>query len=1495
MLSIVVDKQGFFDTHSPVIFKLQIPSQQICRQTFRFPSTWISLPVEKNDLEEALQFTVELHGNPTTLEEWGQFTENLVDQALRNTPNAGSTCSWNNGLPKKYRGRCKPRKLVEAPWPAQAKFCSLGGSDLPAEATSMISRSMTKQLRRIASFRSRLHKIQSYPIIWHRTILSLGQEWNAICKYSFKGALFHEWLLSIPELQPVPDYLPTHEWICLLEQFFKHELHSKVNQERKLTRDLVTIDRHTDQKFGHSRKAFRVAKGKALPPFRTVSATVSDDGIIAAMDDPNMFEIFLSSSSQFQAGTPIMVDEHVGSLCCITVHSLQVKFAEPPTFADEEVHVEQMVTKHDLSSVFESLSNFWNQYWQRNDVLEEDSFSESDIQTLQEIQSIVTANNVEIPNAERNLEAWTEAIRTNKKSSAPGCDGITFSELAELPEQVIAMLMNIVADLPAFPSWFMLSRTKALPKKLEKPTAADSRPITIMATIYRLWSKVTCRAILKVLANQLPLAITGMVPGRGAFDASYMLQTMLELAGKKQQSIEGVTLDLRKCFNLMARKKIRLAFEALRLPVTLIDKWYNSLTSLCRFWEIDGNCSRCYSSTAGCPEGDSWSVLAMISVAWCWVSGILKFQPNSDASAYADNWSWWTNNPDNHAHIAAHTQKICTFFGLEIDWGKTWMWATHQNSCQILENILRQYTCQLPSLVRCATDLGCPVTYHGTELLGKLLTRFEQAKSRLSRIQFAQWDLDVKIHVIIASVFAVAFYGAELVPVGVAHLNSLRSCIANSILGDKSRSCNPAILLNFAHHKLVDPNIFVVLQAVQKARRFLLKCDALIKREFLKIVATPVATTGKAHGPAGTLREYLLRIGLQCDSLGNIFMTHTIRCNLLTSSMRTLRNFLLDAWQDDFFKLQTQRTKLFHFPKMARVATIQTLAKYPPKERLRLLREISGSYQTRSQQATWDPDTPDICQWCKCQRDTKWHRLGECTAFAEYREPFSHVIQYLEEHQSPWIEIPVLFENTDDEIITHMHYSMPSPEISESLIENIQNTFGTQQIVAFTDGSCQHPAMMSSRYAAYSIVIDLCTSEHQRQEEANQFLLNGSMPETLQLLGVARLQGAQNILRAELSAILEVFRLFDNILVYTDSAASISAIEKVTSATSVLEFADHSEFDLLVQFHQLDLTNRKVQKIKAHLDPRETHDSSLRYRQLGNQMANDEAIKARDQLLKPAVTLFEKRFEERSEDISLLKDLYNLHLVLQTARAKAIVHDDEQNNNTSSTQQSKQIRDFVASTTWQFPENIDDSWLQYSAWGKRIMMSMLGFLLQCRWDDDSKAPAGLEMGFSWTEFAISLALHHGMWLPVKRQHSDGNTYIVQPKTIAEAQALGIDLAEQTKSCNAIYQQFQGLMPQNVVPKIRMGKVRSLLTQGFTGWTTGLSHRPQHPYQCEVFDSLQQYFPTMTGWLGGLPTVHFSGIFEMQQDEENFFRIPWEKSIMKTRSTFVFVRRSRKET
>ena len=83
LLSILVDKQGFFDTHSPVIFRLQVPSQQICRKTFRYPSTWISLRVDQDDIERVLPFTIGKNGIPTALEEWGNFSEDLVENALQ--------------------------------------------------------------------------------------------------------------------------------------------------------------------------------------------------------------------------------------------------------------------------------------------------------------------------------------------------------------------------------------------------------------------------------------------------------------------------------------------------------------------------------------------------------------------------------------------------------------------------------------------------------------------------------------------------------------------------------------------------------------------------------------------------------------------------------------------------------------------------------------------------------------------------------------------------------------------------------------------------------------------------------------------------------------------------------------------------------------------------------------------------------------------------------------------------------------------------------------------------------------------------------------------------------------------------------------------------------------------------------------------------------------------------------------------------------------------
>ena len=59
------------------------------------------------------------------------------------------------------------------------------------------------------------------------------------------------------------------------------------------------------------------------------------------------------------------------------------------------------------------------------------------------------------------------------------------------------------------------------------------------------------------LGHHVSKSVTGMLPHRGAHDASYALQAELELRRLTADHVTGLTLDLRKCFNLLSRCTVR--------------------------------------------------------------------------------------------------------------------------------------------------------------------------------------------------------------------------------------------------------------------------------------------------------------------------------------------------------------------------------------------------------------------------------------------------------------------------------------------------------------------------------------------------------------------------------------------------------------------------------------------------------------------------------------------------------------------------------------------------------------------------------------------------------------------------------------------------------------------------------------------------------------------------------------------------------------------------
>lgn len=356
-------------------------------------------------------------------------------------------------------------------------------------------------------------------------------------------------------------------------------------------------------------------------------------------------------------------------------------------------------TIRDPERIFNELSSFWNQFWQRDPGPEDHNYD--DDQMFQRIRAALPDI---IPMSDaigETLEEWKYVLGQCKTHSAPGLDGFSVPELRMIPDSLLAHAIRLIAQSDTFPEMCMLAKTVPFPKKGQY-TASSSRPITILTTLYRVWAKTCCTKITKHFAQIMPPEITGMLPQKGAFEASYVMQSTIECSRRRNEHVAGVTLDLRKCFNLIHRAKICRLMLLFGIQPDALSKWFNSLHLLSRVWVIDANISTTSSSTSGCPEGDPWSVMAMLVIAASWVV-LLKHPPNPaspatsshalsiSAAAYADNWSWWQPHDVSHDHAVSTTLEFTTWMGLEVDWNKTWLWSTSSQGASLLRESLEGY------------------------------------------------------------------------------------------------------------------------------------------------------------------------------------------------------------------------------------------------------------------------------------------------------------------------------------------------------------------------------------------------------------------------------------------------------------------------------------------------------------------------------------------------------------------------------------------------------------------------------------------------------------------------------------------------------------------------------------------------------------------------------------------------------------------------------------
>ena len=188
----------------------------------------------------------------------------------------------------------------------------------------------------------------------------------------------------------------------------------------------------------------------------------------------------------------------------------------------------------------------------------------------------------------------------------------------------------------------LLDATVALLPKTEGSVTVDqTRPITILSALYRLWSKVITRKFIRNAAKFLPLSIQGSCPGASSKWLAVYIQSQVEAALRKNQPLHVASLDLTKAFNLISRELLKLTSPRIGVPPDIVHLHSPFLGGLRRSFQVLRFVSPGQLSTQGVPEGCGFSVCCMLQLNWLMYARTVEAGSTQSMAcmfSYVDSW-----------------------------------------------------------------------------------------------------------------------------------------------------------------------------------------------------------------------------------------------------------------------------------------------------------------------------------------------------------------------------------------------------------------------------------------------------------------------------------------------------------------------------------------------------------------------------------------------------------------------------------------------------------------------------------------------------------------------------------------------------------------------------------------------------------------------------------------------------------------------------------------
>lgn len=608
----------------------------------------------------------------------------------------------------------------------------------------------------------------------------------------------------------------------------------------------------------------------------------------------------------------------------------------------------------------------------------------------------------------------------------------------------------------------MLARTILLPKGEGVGSMNHIRPITILGVLYRLVGKLVFRKVSAVWAQELPSSISGGLPGRGVKDLALEQKLAIESKFGNNESIGGFSLDLQKAFNTFPRRPFVRLMSRLGVPDWLTVWWIKCLSEMRRCPQYAGLLGQPTWSSTGLPEGDSLSVLGMLALSTLF-HFVIK-QRDIVPYTYADNWAWRSLSCRSRFHAFQRMLALAHLLRVLVDIAKSWHWSNNKEwrrQFQYARLFIPSKHPDIP-ILSSVKDLGEMMLYNKVHRLGFLKCKFAEASKRIRRVSHLPLSLQSKRKLILTSAWPLAFYAADSTYVGHKHIQDLRRCATESIVG-KGHYASSWLAMHSLSRFLVDPLLYIFASICRLFRRF---ASHNAERLHRLLLSNDQFRPNQSFGPLSTLCRYCDQLGWVLHPTGTLTHAGGFEFSLFTHSSKQIIT-ILQRWWPSFMITQCDRKGTDGFIPHVTI-TRSVFQSFSCTDQKLLMRNMLGGFQTGKTKSLWDSDSQHTCKLCG-EVENRRHNFLECRHLQAVRESHVEAVSILVDTRPNWIYLPVAHEHEDvqtfRQVMQRMEPPLPVPAVKPQPSPPV--------VTFFTDGGAINPCDPSARLAAWTFVQDV--------------------------------------------------------------------------------------------------------------------------------------------------------------------------------------------------------------------------------------------------------------------------------------------------------------------------------------------------------------------------------------------------------------------------------------